>query len=60
MDFKHYLKYVHLGSMSQKGSEKIRRWLTDNIRTATNVSSRNVRETQVSYGGNQIKGRKTK
>ena len=46
--------------MSQKGSEKIRRWLRDNIRTATNVSSRNVRETQVSYGGNQIKGRKTK
>ena len=60
MDFKCYLKYVHLGSMSQKACEKRRRWPTANIRTVTNVSSRNARETQVSYGGNQIKGRKTK
>ena len=60
MDSKYYLKYVQLGSMSQKAYEKSRRWPTLNIRTVTNASSRNVRETQVSYGGNQIKGRKTK
>ena len=60
MDFKHYLKYVHLGSMSQKAYEKRRRWPKANIRAVTNVSSRNARETQVSYGGNQTKARKIK
>ena len=44
----------------KKHTKKSRRWPTLNIRTVTNASSINVRETQVSYGGNQIKGKKTK